>query len=458
MLKRLGQSLAAFLLAPTTRKSIPLIPRFSDSEWQFLGTTRSKTFLQVVGGNKVTDPYASNPWVRGAIESIAMNISGTPIMWMNSRDQVASPQDSAKWDRLFQKPNDQMGLQQLIEATLIHLLLWGECMWVLDRKEPTAIPAGIIPYAGPMFEPIINTASKIVGWKYDTSDGKTIPFNTWEVVFFKMYNPYDPIRGLSPIQAAQLGIDQDNMASQYNKAFFMNSALPGGVIEIDEELSDETFNRMKQQFQDHHGGVNKAHMMAILEGGAKYKQLVPSQKDMEFLQQKHWNRDEILACYKVPKLELGVWEGVNFAVAKVQSREFWVKTLVPKMRLLEHIMWAQLFSLTSTGNIYLKFDVSKVDALQAEVNEKIDMAFKLWQMGASLNEMIDRFELNIPKTDAGNARFVTNNVFPIDDNGKLLPLPAPPVPPGQPQGAGKPKPSNAPKAPASKGYEDDTEI
>jgi hypothetical protein len=163
---------------------------------------------------------------------------------------------------------------------------------------------------------------------------------------------------------------------------------------------------------------------------------------MEFLNQKKWNRDEILACFKVPKMELGVWDDVNFALAKVQAREFWVKNLIPKMRLLEYILWAQLFSMTSTGNIYMKWDLTRVEALQADLNEKIDMAFKLWQMGVSLNELNKRFDLALPTSPSGDKRFVMNNVFAMDDSGKLLPPPTPPVAPGD----GKPKPANAPKA------------
>jgi phage portal protein BeeE len=305
-------------------------------------------------------------------------------------------------------------------------------MWILDRSEPTAIPKMIEPYNGKMFEARLGKKGELLGWSVETvyPDGKkvTIPFEKWEVCFFKLFNPYDRLRGLAPLAAAQLGIDQDTLASQYNKAFFKNSALPGGVVEVDEEMTDEAFNRMRMQFLEHHQGVNKSHTLAILEGGAKYKQLVPSQKDMEFLNQKKWNRDEILACFKVPKLELGIWDDVNFAVAKVQAREFWTKTLYPKMKLIEYTLWAQLFSVTGTGKVFADFDTSGIESMQGDMVEKVDMAFKLWSMGYPINQLNTRFSLGLEKQKHGDVSYVMNNANLIDQTGAVQ-LPTPPVDP-----------------------------
>jgi HK97 family phage portal protein len=410
-------------------KSIPVIGSMSTNEWFFQGTSR--TLTQVLG-TEITNPYEVHAWVRGAIESVSLNIAGCPLAWKNSRGTKAAERDADPWITLFEKPNEMMGQQQLFEATVVYLLHYGECMWVLDRSAPTAMPTAMEPYNGKLFEARVDKKGNLLGWTVETTypDGSkhTIPFEKWEVCFFKLFNPYDRLRGLAPLAAAQLAIDQDALASQYNKAFFKNSALPGGVVEVEEEMTEDAFNRMRQQFLDHHQGVNKSHTLAILEGGAKYKQLVPSQKDMEFLNQKKWNRDEILACFKVPKLELGIWDDVNFAVAKVQAREFWVKTLIPKMTLIEYVLWTQLFSVTSTGKIFAEFDTAKIEALQGDVAEKVEMAWKLWQMGVPLNRLNERFGFGLDALPHGNTGYVMNNANRVDATGAVL-LPIPPIDP-----------------------------
>jgi HK97 family phage portal protein len=438
------------------RKSIPVIQRLSDTQFMLAGSNRMTSLSAILNGNSSNEPYKEHAWVHGAVESVALNISQTPFIWKNSRDKKAADRQSNQWLKLFEKPNPDMGLQQLIEATVTYLLLSGECMWVLDRTEKTAVPSEIVPFDGALFEPVLNKAQKVIGWKTDSvaEDGqrKEINFGRWEVCHFKLFNPYDPIRGLSPLAAAQLGIDQDLLASQYNKAFFSNSALPGGVIEIEDSLTEDQFNRMLAQFREHHQGVNKAHTLALLEGGASYKQLAISQKDMEFLNQKKWNRDEVLACFKVPKLELGVWDEVNFAVAKVQAREFWVKTLVPKMKLIEWVLWAQLFSVSGTGNIYAEFDLSDVEALQGDMVEKVDMAFKLWQMGYPINALNKRFKLGLDDVKHGNTSYVMQNVNQVKEDGSIIVAAAPMAPGGDL--APKPKKEPAKKGDDHEGFSD----
>jgi phage portal protein BeeE len=76
----------------------------------------------------------------------------------------------------------------------------------------------------------------------------------------------------------------------------------------------------------------------LLEGGLTYKQTGLSQKDMDFLEQRKWNRDEILAVYKVPKGELGVEDETgSYAKDKTRRKLFWETTLQLRPR------WRALF-------------------------------------------------------------------------------------------------------------------
>lgn len=414
-------------------RSIPVVQRMSDTQFTLQGTQRSATY-GILSQSNVVEPYRVHAWVRAAIESVALNIAACPIMWKNSQGKLADPKREArKWTDLFEKPSDDMGLQQILEATMVYLLHYGECMWVLDRETPTSVPRAMYPYNGKLFEPVLSgDETKLIRWKVKTKrDNREveITFEKSEVVFFRLFNPYDRWRGLAPLEAAQIGIDQDYLASQYNKAFFANSAMPGGVVEIDEEMSEESFNRLRTQFMDAHQGVSKAHMLAILEGGAKYKQLMVSQKDMEFLNQKKWNRDEVLACFKVPKMEVGVWDQVNFAAAKIQARDFWMKALMPKMRLIEYALWAQLFSVTGTGNIYMEFDTTKIEALQGDMVEKVDMARKFFEMGVPFGELNKRFGFNFEtELPHWKTSYVISTVNEVDAAGKMQ-MPAIPTTP-----------------------------
>ncbi len=54
------------------------------------------------------------------------------------------------------------------------------------------------------------------------------------------------------------------------------------------------FDRLLAHGRDRHQGVAKGHEVALLEGGLTYKQTGISQRDMEFLEGRKYNREEVM--------------------------------------------------------------------------------------------------------------------------------------------------------------------
>ncbi|MBW1954036.1 MAG: phage portal protein, partial [Deltaproteobacteria bacterium] len=279
---------------------------------------------------RLNQPYREHVWVYACVNAIAQSVSSVPLLFKTGDRRDPRVVEGHPLVDLFEAPNPYMSGSQLIEATLVYLSLFGEAFYILERDNPQSIPKEIWVINPNRFQEVVdNQTGLISGWVY-RKGSKKIPLQPYEVIFFRYFNPYHDYRGLSPIQAARAGIEQDFWASQYNKAFFQNSAQPGGVLETSANLTDEEFQRLLAQFEDRHRGGNKAHRIALLEGGVTYKQTGLSQKDMDFLEQRKWNREEIMAAFKVPKTELGFYEDVNFATAKTQRKLFWENTLLPK--------------------------------------------------------------------------------------------------------------------------------
>lgn len=432
MNKLLSQSVS---FAKDVVKTIPLIFLGSESEF-FLGGRAKQRLFQ-----PVTDPYSQHAWVYAAVNSIAMNVSSTPYVFQND----AGPVKNSRWQDLFEQPNSEMGWGQFIEAIFTYWHLRGEAIIILDRDSMFDMPRSMMPADPAMFEPILNKDKNVLlGWKVPDSP-KPLEFALHEILQVKFFNPNDPFRGLSPLAAASQGVMQDSLANRFNTTFFENSGNPGGVVEVPGNLTETQFSRFRSQLKNRHEGVNKAHKMMLLEGGASFKQAQVTQKDMEFLNQKKWNRDEILAVFKVPKMEVGVWDDVNFAIAKVQAREFWLKNLIPKMDMLSWTFWSQLFSKVGGGRTWAEFDTSAVAALQDELETKIDMGFKLWNMGWTAKQINRRLALNMPDNKWQNIAYIPTNIVAIEEDGTPRRVEPNNTDPGadpfqEPQTGGTPKP------------------
>jgi len=381
------------------------------------------TFFQSLrlrlGQNELTQPYAQHSWVYGCINAIAQNIAR--VSFKLAKGEVKSPKiiEEGKIYDLFLNPNPSISRSQLWEATMIYLGLDGECMWLLEKPKGSeekyeVLPTEIWPVSGRKFKPIVKN-NMIIGWEY-REDNKLEPINLTlaQVIQFKYFNPYNYYRGLSPLSAAKMGIDQDWNAMRWNSAFFENSADPGGILVYKgtQGLTEEQRTAIRQSWEDRHKGPGKARRIAMLEGGIEYQQTQLSHTDMLFLEQRKWNRDEIMAVFKVPKSELSVYEDLNFATALSQDKGFWQKNLIPKMNYLMDVVEGKFFKFIEGGQIWGYFDTSIIEALQEDFKVKLESAKILFDMHYPLNKINKRLELNLEDVPWGNESFIPFALVP----------------------------------------------
>lgn len=373
----------------------------------------SPQILGQMQAGQITQPYSQHVWVYACVNAIAQSVSSVPLLFKTGPRKDPKVVEDERLDSLFEAPNPYMSGSQLIEATLVYLGLTGEAFYIVERESDREIPKEIWIFHPHRFKEVVNRETGLIsGWVYSKGANK-VPLQTHEVVFFRYFNPYNDYRGLSPLQAARAGIEQDFWAARYNMAFFMNAAQPGGVLETSANLNDDEFHRLLAQFEDRHRGAPKSHRIALLEGGVTYKQTGLSQKDMDFLEQRKWNREEIMAAFKVPKTEVGLYEDVNYATAKTQRKLFWENTLLPKMALIEFVLWGQLLRRIDGGRVWAEFDYAGISALQEDRRELVESAQKLWSMGVPLNIANEYLGLGLPAVAGGDVGYLPFNLAPV---------------------------------------------
>lgn len=379
-------------------------------------------------GAVVTQPYKDSIWVYSAVNAIATNIARVPFVIKRDIGAGLSKKiEDGPIYELFQNPNPLMSQRQLFEATMIFLGLFGEAVWILEgRDNITQIPKEIWTFSPTRFEPIQSkTNGMIIGWKYDNGTADKIPLANHEVLFFRYFNPYNDIRGMSPVDAAKENINQDFYATRYNSAFFKNGAKVGGFISVDGELTDEQFNRILKQFEDRHGGYDKAHKIALIEGGGKFTEASISQKDMDYIQGKKMTKQEILAAFKVNEVVLGDFSQVkSYDGAKAADKAFWEECLMPKTHYIEDHLWAKFFSHIGVrkgrGKVWGEFDLATVGSLQVNFADKIETAGKMFTMGWPINEINRRLDLGMEEVPWGDEWWVPGGFLPVTSllNGK----------------------------------------
>ena len=240
-------------------------------------------------------------------------------------------------------------------------------------------------------QPIYDAERNVIGWTLH--DGvQAVPFSNDEIVRFRYLNPGDPLRGLAPIEAARLAIDQDFKAAQHNAALLDNSAIPGGVVSVPDALSADELSRLKQQWDTGHGGVAKRGKIAWMMGGMTFTPAGMDLKELDFIEGRRFNREEILAVFGVPPAEVGVHEFSNYANAESQAKKFWQNTLIPIMTMLEETLDPAFFQ-KHFPEVVGYFDLTNVEALQDNLDLKSQVAMRFWGMGVPFTDINARLQL-----------------------------------------------------------------
>lgn len=397
MFKDFGKKIATFL------KGEPAITSKGYNDFS--------TFRSLVNNNQsiTKNPYSNNAWVYSAIRTISQNISQVPFLFYENIQNENKLVTSGDLVDLFNNPNPLLtSSRQLIEATMVYFSLRGEAFWILEgRDNITQIPDEIWCVEPNRFTAILDDQNMLTGWKYQGK--KVITLDTDHVIHFKYFDPDNEIRGLSPLRAAHKSIEQDMYANEFNSNFFKNGATVGGVLKTSDSLSDDEFNRLKNQFNDRHQGYNKSHNILLIENAVDFTEARMSQKDMDFIELKKLSRSEIFAVYKINEVILGLYSDIkSYEGIKTAHKTYWQECLIPKIRLIESVLYSKLFSKINGGKIVGKFDLSNVEALQEDYHKKVETAKLLFSMGYPVDMINKRLDMgfeDIPGGDVGYLPF-----------------------------------------------------
>jgi len=285
--------------------------------------------------------------------------------------------------KVQQRPNPFMPWQEFCETGQQHLDLTGEMPWAIEYVG--TIPVAMWPVRPDRLTPVPDREEFLSGWVYRSPDGELIPLELKELVFTKLPNPLDPYRGMGPVQSLMVDLDSSRYSADWNRAFFANSAQPGGIIEVDTSLNEPQFKQMVARWRESHQGVSNAHRVGILEFG-KWKDVSFSMKDMQFAELRNVSREIIREAFSYPRFMLGEPEGSNRASAMAAEYIEARRLLVPRADRIKGTLnhdYLPLFGATGE-NVEFDYDSPVPDDEEAAakiLNERVDAFSKLLAAG-----------------------------------------------------------------------------
>lgn len=250
---------------------------------------------------------------------------------------------------VWNRPNDFFTRQEFVESEQQHVDLTGEGWWVIVYLG--GVPIELWPVRPDRMIPVPHPTQFLSGYVYRAPDGEKIPLQLDEVIQIRMPNPLDPYRGMGPVQALLTQLDSIRFSAEWNRMFFLNSAEPGGIVQVEDGLEDHELRQMREHWNEQHRGVRNAHRVAILERG-KWVERQFSMRDMQFVELSNASREQVREAFGIHKHQLGLADDVNRANAEASEYTHARHLIVPRLERIKQALnndFLKLFGTSGKG-------------------------------------------------------------------------------------------------------------
>lgn len=383
---------------------------------------------------KLNDPYGQSPWIFIAISVLAENLAHIPFRISRSKRGADDVIESGPVIDLFENPHPSLTRTLFWQTLVSWEALRGEFFILpLDktdrpmslRSSPTHrltdSPAhdsaikSLLPLNPDHFQHIIQ-GNRLAGWRYNCRAPQQ-PMQSQvllpeEVIHSRNFNPYTFWRGMSPLTVALLPATSDYAAAQFMKGVMLNNGDAGLIITTPEMLTPQQKEQLQADLQNRKRAAGTADKPAFLWGNARIDKPMISSVDLQFLENRKLNRQEIGAIYKVPEALMGFStekSGLSAGTGIEQDRlNFIENTMTAICRRLEAAIDPIVKSFGA--DLYGWFDIDSLPLMQNARRQRILSATAAFQMGVPLNAINQAYQLGFPNFNWGNDAYLPTNV------------------------------------------------
>ncbi len=368
-------------------------------------------------------------WVARCIDAIAGNQARLPIILRkdNSPSGEIVRKDQDKEGSILEILNTKTNIGEnsfIFRYRLSSQLLMstrGAFIEKIRGRDGRIIGLNLLPPQSTA--PIPDPRRFVSGYEVLMPNGDKIIMKPDDVVWVRRPHPLDPYLSLTPMEAAGVAIEIENLAKLYNRNFLLNDGRPGGLLVVRGEIDADDKDELRSRFRGNLGRVGSTTVISA-DDGVDFVDTSSNPRDAAYIQMRQITKEEILASFGVPESVIGNASGRTFSNAGEEIRVFWSETMMPH---LEPIARA-LDELDE--RYYVDFDVEDVPSLVMYRQERHRYVLQEFQTGLiSANEYRENTGRKSVKSDLADSLLQNPNLTPIANTKKETPPPGQMVPP-----------------------------
>lgn len=370
------------------------------------------------------DGVASITWVFRAIDAIASNQAKLPVMLRkgNSFDGEVVDTDGTNLLEVLNSVANVGESSFAFRYRLSSQLLMSTRGVFIEVVKNNAGKISSLHLLPPQdTSPIPHPKTFVSGYEVELGDGNKKVIDPDKVVWIRKPHPLDPYRSITPMEAAGIAIEIEQLAKVYNRNFLMNDGRPGGLIVLRGEIEVDDREELESRFR---GGPRRAGAISVIssDDGADFIDTGSSPRDMAYNEMRSVTKEEILSAFGVPESIIGNASGRTFSNAAEEGRVFWQETMSPHLELI-----ARDFDQVTEKKKYVDFNTASVPILVLSEQER--QQFKMQEFNAGLttaNEYRNDTGREKVESELADSMLANPNLTAIGNTEKAMePLPDP---------------------------------
>ena len=392
--------------------------------------------------------------IYAAVSLIAGDIAKLPLRLTRLNEGVWEETANPAYSPVLRRPNRYQTKSQFVTAWIVSKLMWGNT-YVLKERDNRGVVVSLYVLDPHLVKVIVagdgGVYYQINGDTLTNPEGAAI-LPASEIIHDRCISPFHQLIGMPPLYAAAIAATQGLKIQNNSSVFFDNMSRPSGQLTTDQELGDETAERLKKDFEDKFSGANIGKIL-IGGSGLKFESMTMPAEQAQLIEQLGWTGEECLRPFHVPPYKVGLGAPPTFNNIGQLAQEYYSTCLQVHINDLEETL---SFGLSLANDLMVDLDESELLRMDPEARAKYETTLA----GAGLLSLDEGRQMENRRplpNDAGKVPFMQQQQWPVTLLAKRTDIPgATPAPAATPAaGAGsEPAPTAPPPAAPTKAHED----
>jgi HK97 family phage portal protein len=206
-------------------------------------------------------------------------------------------------------------------------------------------------------------------------------------------------------------------AQIFARKFYENGAMPSGVLETEQVLKQEVRDGLKQAWASQYSGAENAGKTPVLEAGIKYKELTLPMSDMQFIETRRFQKEEIASWFRMPLYKLQeIGRAQGWSTLDAQETDYVGSCLLPWVLRLEQEIKRQLMQ-NYDAEVYPHFELKGL--MRGDAKTRAEFCNAMQDHGAMTPNERRMYEDMEPIDDpAAEKLYINSTMIPLEDAGQ----------------------------------------